>query len=83
MSCTLNNDSKHKIQLVRCEIYSDLKLLSFLDFNEKSGVLPAGDSKKTSFDNLAGKGSKFGFTVVWYYNFNGENFTYRCEYTLK
>ena len=83
LSCTLNNDSKHNIQLVRCEIYSDLKLLSFLDFNEKSGALAAGDSKKTSFDNLVGKGSKFGFTVVWYYTFNGESFTYRCEYTLK
>ena len=83
LSCTLNNDSEYKIQLVRCEIYSDLKLLSFLDYNEKSGVLAAGDSKKTSFDNLAGKGSKFGFTVVWYYTFNGEPFTYRCEYTLK
>ena len=82
LSCTLNNDSKQKIQLIRCEIYSDLKLLSFLDYNDKSGVLEAGDSKKTSFDNLAGKGSKYGFTIVWYYTYNGENFTYRCEYTL-
>ena len=82
LSCTLNNDSKYKIQLIRCEIYSDLKLLSFLDYNEKSGVLVAGDSKKASFDNLAGKGSKFGFTIVWYYTFNGESYTYRCEYTL-
>jgi hypothetical protein len=82
LSCTLNNDSKYKIQLTRCEIYSDLKLLSFLDYNEKSGGLVAGDSKKASFDNLAGKGSKFGFTIVWYYTFNGENYTYRCEYKL-
>ena len=82
LSCTLNNDSKYKLQLIRCEIYSDLKLLSYLDYNEKSGVLEAGDSKKASFDNLAGKGSKFGFTIVWYYTFNGESYTYRCEYTL-
>ena len=83
LSCTLNNDSKYKLQLTRCEIYSDLKLLSFLDFNEKSGALVAGDSKKVSFDNLAGKGSKFGFTIVWYYTFNGESYTYRCEYSPK
>ena len=82
LSCTLNNDSQHNIQLTRCEIYSDLKLLSYMDYSDKSGALKAGDSKKASFDGLKGKGTKFGFTVVWYYNFNGENFTYRCEYTL-
>jgi hypothetical protein len=82
LNCTLNNDSKYNIQLTRCEIYSDLKLLSYLDYNEKSGTLVKGDSKKASFDNLAGKGSKFGFTVVWYYTFYGEKFTYRCEYPL-
>ena len=80
LSCTLNNESQYNIQLTRCEIYSDLKLLSFMDYSDKSGALPAGGSKKASFDNLAGKGSRFGFTVVWYYNFNGEVFTYRCEY---
>ena len=81
LSCTLNNDSKRGILLTRCEIYSDLKLLSYLDYNDKSGVLAAGDSKKVSFDNLAGKGSKFGFTFVWSYTFNGESSTYRCEYS--
>ena len=80
LSCTLNNGSEHNVQLTRCEIYSDLKLLSYMDYSDKSGQLKAGDSKKASFDNLAGKGSKFGFTVVWYYLFNGEKFTYRCEY---
>ena len=80
LACTLNNDSKYNIQLTKCEIYSDLKMLSYLDYNEKSGALKAGDSKKASFDGLKGKGSKFGFTVVWYYLFNGEKFTYRCEY---
>ena len=80
LACTLNNDSKYNIQLTKCEIYSDLKMLSYLDYNEKSGALKAGDSKKATFDNLKGKGSKFGFTVVWYYLFNGEKFTYRCEY---
>jgi len=82
LSCTLNNDSKYNLQLTKCEIYSDLKLLSNTEYNEKSGALPAGDSKKATFENLAGKGSKFGFTVVWYYIFNGESFTYRCEYKL-
>lgn len=82
LACTLNNDSKYNIQLTRCEIYSDLKMLSYLDYNEKSGSLKSGDSKKATFDSLKGKGTKFGFTVVWYYIFNGDNFTYRCEYTL-
>ena len=82
LSCTLNNGSEYNVQLTRCEIYSDLKLLSYMDYSEKAGLLKSGDSKKASFDNLAGKGSKFGFTVVWYYIFNGDNFTYRCEYTL-
>lgn len=80
LSCTLNNESEYNIQLTRCEIYSDLKLLSFMNYSDKSGALAAGGSKKASFDNLAGKGTRFGFTVVWYYTFNGEKFTYRCEY---
>ena len=80
LACTLNNDSKYNIQLTKCEIYSDLKMLSYSDYTDKSGALKAGDSKKATFDNLKGKGSKFGFTVVWYYLFNGEKFTYRCEY---
>ena len=82
LGCTLNNDSKYTLQLTRCEIYSDLKMLSYLDYNEKSGVLKPGDSKKATFDGLKGKGGKFGFTVVWYYTFNGEAFTFRCEYQL-
>ena len=82
LACTLNNGSKHNIQLTRVEIYSDLKMLSFTNYNEKSGALAVGDSKKVSFEGLKGKGDKFGFTVVWYYTFNGEKFTYRCEYTL-
>ena len=82
LACTLNNGSKHNIQLTRVEIYSDLKMLSFTNYNEKSGALAVGDSKKVSFEGLKGKGGKFGFTVVWYYTFNGEKFTYRCEYTL-
>ena len=82
LACTLNNDSKYNIQLTRCEIYADLKLLSYMDYNERSGALAAGDSKKASFENLKGKGGdKFGFTVVWYYTFNGEQYVYRCEYT--
>ena len=82
LACTLNNGSKYNIQLTRVEVYSDLKMLSYTNYNERSGALASGDSKKVSFEGLKGRGDKFGFTVVWYYTFNGEAFTYRCEYTL-
>lgn len=81
LSCTLNNGSKYTIQLTKCEIYCDLKFWSALEYKNNSGVLAPGESKKVNFDNLAGRASKFGFTVVWYYTFNGESFEYRCEYT--
>ena len=81
LSCTLNNGSKYTIQLTKCEIYCDLKFWSALEYKNNSGELAPGDSKKVNFDNLAGRASKFGFTVVWYYTFNGEPFEYRCEYT--
>ena len=81
LSCTLNNGSKYTIQLTKCDIYCDLKYFSSMEYKNNSGVLGPGESKKVSFDNLAGRASKFGFTLVWYYTFNGENFEYRCEYS--
>ncbi len=81
LSCTLNNESNRTIELTKCEIYCDLKFLSNMEYSSKSGTLAPNESKKVTFDNLTGKASKFGFTVVWYYTFNGENFEYRCEYT--
>lgn len=81
LSCTLNNGSKYTIELTKCEIYCDLKFWSVMEYKNNSGVLAPGDSKKVNFDNLAGRASKFGFTLVWYYTFNGEPFEYRCEYT--
>ena len=83
LSCTLNNGSKYTITLTKCDIYCDLKFFSTMEYKNNSGVLGPGESKKVNFDNLAGRASKFGFTVVWYYTFNGENFEYRCEYSDK
>lgn len=80
LSCTLNNESNRSIQLTRCDIYCDLKYYSTMEYNSRSGVLGPGESKKVTFDNLGGKASKFGFTVVWYYSYNGGNYEYRCEY---
>jgi len=81
LSCTLNNESSRTIVLTKCEIYCDLKFLSNMEYSSKSGTLAPNESKKVTFDNLAGKADKFGFTVIWYYTFNGESFEYRCEYT--
>ena len=80
LSCTLNNESSRSIQLTRCDIYCDLKYFSTMEYNSRSGVLASGESKKVTFDNLGGRANKFGFTVVWYYSYNGGNYEYRCEY---
>ena len=80
LSCTLNNESSRSIQLTRCDIYCDLKYFSTMEYNSRSGVMAPGESKKVTFDNLAGRADRFGFTVVWYYSYNGGNYEYRCEY---
>lgn len=81
LTCILNNQSGRTIQLTKCDIYCDLKYLSTMEFNSNSGVLVSGDSKRVTFDNLAGKATKFGFTVVWSYTYIGSNYEYRCEYS--
>lgn len=81
LTCILNNQSSRTIQLTKCDIYCDLKYLSTMEFNSSSGVLASGDSKRVTFDNLAGKASKFGFTVVWSYTYLGVNYEFRCEYS--
>ena len=80
LSCTFNNESNRTIQLTKCDIYCDLKYFSTMEYTSKSGVLAPGDSKKVTFDNLGGRATKFGFTIVWAYTYNGANYEYRCEY---
>ena len=80
LSCTLNNESSRSIELSKCDIYCDLKYFSTMEYNSRSGILASGESKKVTFDNLGGRANKFGFTIVWYYSYNGGNYEYRCEY---
>ena len=78
LSCTLNNDGDKAIQLTKCELYFNDKLVSSSKFKV---TLSTGGSKKCSFDDLASLSSKTGFSLVWYYTYNGEDYTYRCDLT--
>ena len=78
LSCTLNNDGDKAIQLTKCELYLNDKLVSSSKFKV---TLSTGGSKKCSFDDLASLSSKTGFSLVWYYTYNGEDYTYRCDLT--
>ena len=78
LSCTLNNDGDKTIQLTKCELYNNNKLVRGSNFKV---TLAPGESKKCSFDNLASYSAKTGFSVVWHYTYNGENYTYRCDLT--
>ena len=78
LSCTLNNDGDKAIQLTKCELYFNDKLVSSSNFKV---TLSTGESKKCSFDNLASYSAKTGFSVVWHYIYNGENYTYCCDLT--
>ena len=79
LSCTLNNESSRSIELSKCDIYCDLKYFSTMEYNSRSGILASGESKKVTFDNLGGRANKFGFTIVWYYSYNGGNYEYRSS----
>ncbi len=84
LSCKLTNNSAYAVQLTKCELFCDLKYVSAYNFDSQSGYLGSnGGSKQVSFSDLKDKGSLYGYTVVWYYTYNGESFTYRCEYDGK
>jgi len=76
LSCTLNNDGDKAIQLTKCELYCNQSLVSSANFKM---TLASGGSKKCSFDDLASYSTKTGFSVVWYYTYNGASYTYRCD----
>lgn len=78
LSCTLNNDGDKAIQLTKCELYCNQSLVSSVNFKV---TLASGGSKKCSFDELESLSSRTGFSVVWYYTYNSEDYTYRCEIT--
>ena len=76
LSCTLNNDGDKAIQLTKCELYCNQSLVGSSKFKV---TLAPGGSKKCSFDELESLSSITGFSVVWYYTYNGEDYTYCCE----
>ena len=78
LSCTLNNDGDKAIQLTKCELYYNQSLVSSVNFKV---TLASGGSKKCSFDELESLSTRTDFSVVWYYTYNGEDYTYRCEIT--
>lgn len=78
LSCTLNNDGEKAIQLTKCELYCNNKLVSSANFKV---TLASGGSKECSFKDLASSSTKTGFTVVWHYTYNGEDYTYCSNLT--
>ena len=78
LTCTLNNDGDKTIQLTKCELYYNQSLVSSSNF--KTTLAPGG-SKSRTFNNLSKLSAKTGFSVVWHYTYNGEDYTYRCDLT--
>ena len=76
LSCTLNNEGDKTIQLTKCELYFNQSLVGSSKFKV---TLASGGSKKCSFDDLASYSAQAGFSLIWYYTYNGEEYTYRCE----
>lgn len=78
LACTLNNNTGKAIQLTKCELYYNQSLAGYATFNY---TLASGGSKKCSFDDLASFAAKTGFSVVWYYTYNGDDYTYNSNLT--
>ena len=77
LAFTLKNERDESIQLTKCELYWNQKLVSSIKLNE---ALDSGASKRFTFDKLTKYPSRNGFYVYWYYTLSGENYVYR--YTL-
>lgn len=78
LTCTLSNDGDDSVQVTKCELYCNNKLASSSNFKV---TLAPGKSKKCSFDDLASLSAKTGFSVVWYYTYNGESYKYLYDLT--
>lgn len=78
LNCTLNNDGDRAIQLTKCELYCNQILAGSANFKVTLGT---GGSKSCTFSDLSSFSTKTGFSVVWYYTYNGESYTYRCDLT--
>lgn len=78
LNCTLNNDGDKAIQLTKCELYCNQILAGSANFKVTLGT---GGSKSCTFSDLSSFSTKTGFSVVWYYTYNGESYTYRCDLT--
>ncbi len=78
LNCTLNNDGDKAIQLTKCELYCNQILAGSANFKVTLGT---GASKSCTFSDLSSFSTKTGFSVVWYYTYNGESYTYRCDLT--
>lgn len=78
LSCTLNNNSGKAIKLTKCELYHNQNLAGYATFNY---TLASGGNKKCSFDDLASYAAKSGFSVIWYYTYNGDDNTYKSNLT--
>ena len=78
LTCTLNNKRNEVIELVKCELYCNNKIVSNVKLE---GSLTSGGSKTCSFDNLTKYAGVKGFSVLWHYTFKGESFIYRCNLT--
>ena len=77
LAFTLKNERDESVQLTKCELYCNQKLVSSV--NPKDTLAP-GASKTFTFDKLTKYASRNGFSVCWYYTSNGENNVFR--YTL-
>ena len=79
LSCTLNNERNYAIEITKCELYCNQKLVSVVNFSSHSGLVNVGGCKQSSFENLTKIGTRNGFSVWWHYSAKGNNYIYRCD----
>jgi hypothetical protein len=80
INCTLNNERNEAIQLTKCELYCNNSMISYKSYSDGSTVA-AGGNKTCSFAALSIPANSSNFSVVWYYTYNGECYTYSCDLT--
>lgn len=77
IGCSLKNNSNYDIELTKCSIYRDGKLINSTTDRSLLGVLHPNESTGISINNVA---ITNGLTFVWDLIWNGKSYSYECVY---
>ena len=77
LRCTLTNNRDETIQVTKCELFRNHDLCRTIPFTPSQGSITKGNKASGTFDNLKQYAARTGYSVWWYYKYQGESYIYR------